>query len=218
MRTTIRHVLAATALAGALAAVTVGAASPATAATAPKKGSTCAVSGTTTIVKDRVYVCVSAREGAKPRWGAGLPISKATLAVTDGWAKAADTGMSAAFGMLKNTGAKPVRVVAAYSPYSRVLQLHEVVAKDGSMVMQQKTGGFQIPAKGMTELKPGGNHVMFLKLTKPISAGSLVPVTFVTSDGGLFRTKVLGKVFMGANETYDGGMTGSESSDSMSGM
>jgi periplasmic copper chaperone A len=87
-----------------------------------------------------------------------------------------------------------------------VLQLHEVVDKDGSMVMQQKNGGFVIPAGGMLTLKPGGSHVMFMDLTKPIKAGDMVPVTLITSDGGLFKTKVLGKVYNGGNETYMPGM------------
>ncbi len=79
--------------------------------------------------------------------------------------------MSAAFGMVTNPTAKPVRIIGAYSSYAKAVQLHEVVAKDGAMVMQQKTGGFAIPAGGMLELKPGGNHLMFVGITKPITAG-----------------------------------------------
>jgi copper(I)-binding protein len=74
------------------------------------------------------------------------------------------------------------------------------------MVMQQKNGGFVIPAGGMLELKAGGNHIMFMKLTKPITAGAMVPVTLITSDGGLMTTKVMAKVYSGANETYMPGM------------
>jgi copper(I)-binding protein len=114
--------------------------------------------------------------------------------------------MSAAFGMVKNPSAQAVRVIGAYSSYAKAVQLHEVVAKDGSMVMQQKAGGFAIPANGMLELKPGGNHLMFVGITKPITAGAQIPVTLITSDGGLLRVKVLAKVYNGANETYMSGM------------
>jgi copper(I)-binding protein len=68
----------------------------------------------------------------------------------------------------------------------------------------------------MMELKPGGNHLMFMKLTKPITAGSMIPVTLITADGGTLKTKVLAKVYAGANETYDGGM--GDMNHNMSGM
>jgi len=191
------------------------AAAPAQAHEAPKRGTTCAVSGMTEIVHGRVYVCTAKTAAVKPRWGAGKVISRSPLTVSDGWAKAATTGMSAAFGMVKNPTSMPIRIVGAFSTYSKVVQLHEVVDKDGAMVMQQKTGGFVIPAGGMLELKPGGNHLMFLKITKPIKPGTLVPVTLVTSTGALMRTNVLGKVYNGANEDYS---SGSSSMTSMSGM
>jgi periplasmic copper chaperone A len=181
-------------------------ANPAAAHEAPAKGSTCEMSGMTEIVHGKVYVCRNTVAGSKPRWGAGLPISAAKLTMSDGWAKAAKKGMSAAFGMVMNPTAKPIRIIGAFSDASEVLQLHEVVDKDGSMVMQQKNGGFVIPAGGMLTLKPGGNHVMFMDLTKAIKAGDMVPVTLITSDGGLFKTKVLGKVYNGGNETYMPGM------------
>ncbi len=212
MKTTIRAVIASAVVAAGLSAATLGAAPAANAAHAtvwtPKAGKACGMSGTARIIEGKAYWCVSASEGATPRWGKGVPVSTARLQLTDGWAKAADTGMSAAFGTLKNTTNKPVRIVAAISPDSTVLQLHEVVSKDGSMVMQQKTGGFMIPAGGSVELKPGGNHIMFMKVTKPVTAGTMVPITLITSDGGLFKTKVLAKVFNGANEDYDGGSSG----------
>jgi copper(I)-binding protein len=192
--------LAATLLAAGLAAA------PVQAHETPKPGSTCAMSGMTEIDHGKVYVCVSRTEDAKPRWGKGLPVSRAAITLSNGWAKAANSGMSAAFGMVKNPSAQAVRVIGAYSSYAKAVQLHEVVAKDGSMVMQQKAGGFAIPASGMLELKPGGNHLMFVGITKPITAGAQIPVTLITSDGGLLRVKVLAKVYNGANETYMSGM------------
>jgi copper(I)-binding protein len=75
------------------------------------------------------------------------------------------------------------------------------------MVMQQKAGGFVLPGNGMLELKPGGNHLMFVGITKPIKPGTMVPIILITADGGLMKTKVMAKVYNGANETYDSGMS-----------
>jgi len=189
---------------GVAALLTATVVAPAQAHETPKPGSTCAMSGMVLVDHGKVQVCTSKTPTGKPRWSTATTTSKSPLTVKDGWAKAAATGMSAAFGMVSNPTAKPIRIVGATSPYAGVVQLHEVVDKNGSMVMQQKAGGFVIPAGGMLELKPGGNHLMFMELKKAIKAGTTVPVTLITADGGLLTVKVLGKVYSGANETYNG--------------
>lgn len=177
--------------------------SPAIAHEGPQPGAKCSISGMAVTDHHGTYVCQSKGTG-KPRWGKVLPLSTSPLTMKDGWTKAADTGMTAAFGTLQNPTGQPIRIIAAITPYSPT-QLHEVTDKDGVMVMQQKPGGFVIPAKGSLELSPGGNHVMLMKLSRPIRAGAMVPVTFVTSDGGLLKTTLMAKVFTGANENYEAG-------------
>ena len=58
------------------------------------------------------------------------------------------------------------------------------------------------------ELKPGGNHLMFMKLSKPIGAGQKVALTLVAADGAVLKTTVIAKNFAGANEEYDGATMG----------
>jgi copper(I)-binding protein len=168
----------------------------------PAPGESCDMSGTSQTVHGKTFIC--GMNGTKLVWGKGLPVTKSPLQVSDAWAKVASTGMSAAFGVIKNPTSAPITIVGAYSPYSPMDQLHEVVMKDGAMVMQQKQGGFTIPAGGTLTLQPGGNHVMFMSLTKPVKAGSMVPVTLTTSTGAQVTFKAVGKVFQGGNETYNG--------------
>ena len=201
LRTPRTHLAA---IAIAAMAVTGLAASPASAHEI-KAGQSCEMSGVVHVNKGLTYVCMTNAAG-KAVWGKGLKKSASRLAIADPWAKAADTGMSAAFGMLRNATAKPITVIGAASPYATAVQLHEVVDKDGTMVMQQKSGGFKIAPGAMLELKPGGNHFMFMGLRKPITAGALVPVTLIMSDGSQMTFKALGKVFAGANENYDAAM------------
>ncbi|MDJ0324764.1 copper chaperone PCu(A)C [Cryobacterium sp. PH31-AA6] len=134
------------------------------------------------------------------------------LSVTDSWVKAADTGMSAAFGVLENSGRTDVIVVSAESPAAGMLELHETVVNDtGEMVMQRKENGFVVPADGSLELAPGGNHIMLMALTGPIKAGDEVTVTLTLSDGSTVDFTAAAKDFSGANETYPGDMkTGAE--------
>ncbi|MGO2648821.1 MAG: copper chaperone PCu(A)C, partial [Brevibacterium aurantiacum] len=66
-----------------------------------------------------------------------------SVEVTDAWVKAADDGMSAAFGSIENTGSTDATVVSAESQASTALELHETVENEsGEMVMREKENGF----------------------------------------------------------------------------
>lgn len=133
------------------------------------------------------------------------PARSAADAVTvdDAWVKAADSGMSAAFGDIKNTGTEDVTVVSVTSPASGMLELHETVENEsGAMVMRQKDGGFTIPAGGDLVLEPGANHIMLMDLTEPLEAGDEATFTLTFSDDSTFEFTAPTKDYSGANETY----------------
>lgn len=57
------------------------------------------------------------------------------------WVKATDEEMTGAFGMIENPTDADITVVSASSPSAGMMEIHEVVDQDGSMVMQQKKVG-----------------------------------------------------------------------------
>ncbi|MFC8532319.1 copper chaperone PCu(A)C [Nocardia sp. NPDC057227] len=125
------------------------------------------------------------------------------VTVTDQWVKAADSGMSAGFGELRNTGGTPVTVVSATSPAAGRLELHEVVPDaDGAMVMRPKDGGFAIPAGGALTLRPGGDHLMFMELGTPLRTGSTTEVVLTFADGSSTTFSAQVRDFAGAQEEY----------------
>ncbi|MGV8969872.1 MAG: copper chaperone PCu(A)C [Microbacteriaceae bacterium] len=128
-----------------------------------------------------------------------------SLTITDAWVKTADSGMSAGFGILENTGTTDILIESASTPASGVVELHEtVMGDDGAMVMQAKEGGFTIPAGARLELAPGGNHIMLMGLAAPIVVGDDVTFTLTLSDGSVFTFTAPAKDFTGANENYVG--------------
>ena len=162
---------------------------------------------------------------------AGTPAATTTAATTaaaampvtirDPWVKAADKGMTAAFGTLVNTSGQDVTVTAAATPVSR-MELHEMAMQDGKMVMRPKKGGIVIKAGGTHVLEPGGDHLMLMDVTTPVKAGDEVAFTLTTADGGTMSFTAVAKPFSGAGETYapggdmddgdmGGGMTASPS-------
>lgn len=73
-------------------------------------------------------------------------------------------------------GGEGDRLLGAFSPLANVAEVHEVVTREGAMVMQPVQGGVAIPAGGETALKPGGYHIMLIGLKQPIAPGDQVTV------------------------------------------
>lgn len=130
----------------------------------------------------------------------------AALHIEKAWVKAADSGMTAAFGEIANAGGAAVTIVSASSNAAPDLQLHETATgSGGTTTMREKKGGFTIPAGKTLELAPGGNHIMFMSLADPLLAGQEVPIALTLSDGSTFRFTAPVKDFTGANEEYHEG-------------
>lgn len=125
-----------------------------------------------------------------------------SLTITDTWVKAADEGMTAAFGTIENSSDHDITITGATSEAATAVELHEVVDD----VMRPVEGGFTVPADGSLMLEPGGYHLMFMGIPAPIAAGDDVTVTLVLSDGSELELTAVAKDFAGANEDYDGGM------------
>ncbi|TJZ74405.1 copper chaperone PCu(A)C [Rhodococcus oryzae] len=128
-----------------------------------------------------------------------------SVTLTESWVKAADSGMTAAFGTLVNGSGTDATLVAVSSPISPAVEVHEMaMGPDGAMVMQKKEGGVTIPASGTHKLEPGADHIMFLRLPAPVKAGTDVPLTLTFGDGSTSETTVQVRDFTGANESYEG--------------
>ncbi|MCV0333738.1 copper chaperone PCu(A)C [Microbacterium maritypicum] len=142
---------------------------------------------------------------SSPTESASRPAGDA-VTIEDAWVKSAEEGMSAGFGTLVNSGDDDVTVVSVTSEASNMLELHETVENEaGEMVMREKDGGFVIPAGGKLALEPGGNHIMMMDLTGPLTAGSDVTFTLTFSDDSTYEFTAPVKDYSGANENYEGG-------------
>ncbi|MEV0649537.1 copper chaperone PCu(A)C [Phytomonospora sp. NPDC050363] len=133
------------------------------------------------------------------------PAEKATITVTDPWAKAAERGMSAIFGTLVNHSTADLTVVSATAEISP-LELHEVVTENGEALMRPKEGGFAVAAGAEHPLAPGGDHIMLMDLARTLAPGDDVTVTLALSDGSAVVFTAIVKDFAGADESYDPGM------------
>ncbi|SCF18826.1 hypothetical protein GA0070558_1425 [Micromonospora haikouensis] len=138
---------------------------------------------------------------AQPSPSASASAAAGVVTIRDPWVKAADKGMTAAFGTLVNDGDTDVTLTSVTTSIS-AMELHEMAMKDGKMVMQQKQGGIVIKAKSTHALEPGGDHLMLMDLTKPVQAGDELTFTLTFADGKTQQFTAVAKPFTGAQETY----------------
>lgn len=133
-------------------------------------------------------------------------VSTPSVLVEDAWVRsttgAKDTTMTAAFMSLTNPGDTDIKLISATSPVASVVQLHEMTAKDGTMVMQEKPGGITVPATSHAHLSPGGDHIMLMGLKQPLQPGDEVPLTLKFSDNTTHDLTVPVKTFTEEQEHY----------------
>ncbi|MGW4531866.1 copper chaperone PCu(A)C [Nocardia sp. NPDC004340] len=149
---------------------------------------------------------------------AGTAAEQITL--TDQWIKAVPTvnpaehPMSGAFGVFHNKSDKPVNLVAATSPASETVEIHETAPNGaGEKMMRPKAGGLVIPAHGDATLAPGGDHLMFMGLKAPLRTGSETPITLTFSDGSTTTVTAQVRDFAGGKESYQPSGDGAGSGD-----
>lgn len=97
----------------------------------------------------------------------------------------------AAFMALHNHGSADCRIVGARSDIAQRTELHTHIAdSNGVMRMVEVEDGFLIPAGGEVLLQRGGDHVMFMGLSRPMEQGAPIAVTLIFEDGSEFELTV----------------------------
>lgn len=129
------------------------------------------------------------------------------LTIENAWVKTADSGMTAVFGQLRNTGGSSITVISATTSASSRTELHEVVMVGGAMQMRPKKGGFVIRPGATYPLAPGGNHLMLVGLKAPIRPGDKIDVKLSVADGSSVTFSALAKSSSGGKENYAPGQS-----------
>jgi copper(I)-binding protein len=131
---------------------------------------------------------------------------------SDVWVKAVPelmdgTGMTGLFGVFENSTDEDISIVGGTTDPALTLtplETHEVLSNSaGEMVMQKVAGGIVIPAHGSVTLSPGGYHVMFLDLLRPIAVGEDVSATITFSNGTTLDVTAVSRDISNAQESYN---------------
>jgi periplasmic copper chaperone A len=113
-----------------------------------------------------------------------FPVS-AQVTIEKPWARATAPGAKVAGGymIIRNPGAVADRLVSVSSPAAAKVELH-VTANDNGVMKMREVPGYDVPARGAFELKPGGAHMMFMDIKRPFKEGEKVPVTLKFEKAG----------------------------------
>ena len=81
------------------------------------------------------------------------------------WARATAPGATIAGGymVIRNPGAAADRLLSASSPVAAKVELH-VSSNDNGVMKMREVPGYDVPAKGTFELKPGGSASVNVQL------------------------------------------------------
>lgn len=116
--------------------------------------------------------------------------AQAAPKVDGAWARPTVPGQAAGGGFLKITGgAAADKLVAASAGVSKAVELHTMVM-DGDVMRMREVGAIDVPAGQTVELKPGGLHVMFIGLGKPLQAGDSFPLTLRFEKAGEVKVEM----------------------------
>ncbi len=112
----------------------------------------------------------------------------AQVQVEKAWARATAPGakMGAGYMIIRNQGASADRLVSAASPAAARVETH-VTVRDGDVMRMREVKGYDIPANGSFELKPGGPHLMFVDIRKPFTEGERIPAALTFEKAGEVR-------------------------------
>lgn len=116
---------------------------------------------------------------------ASVPAYADDLAMSGAFLRASPkvTNAGAGFVTITNNGQAADRLIGAEAGVSKVVELHTHI-REGDVMRMRPVESITVPAGGKAELKPGGDHVMFINLHQPLKEGDKVPVTLIFEKAG----------------------------------
>lgn len=109
----------------------------------------------------------------------------AAIVVSEPWLKEPVPGRAMAGGFLKieNRGSGEEVLLGLDCPDAAAVEMHEMF-HEADMMKMRKMEQWTIPAHGSLALVPGGGHLMFLGLRRPLKEGDTVQLTLHFKKAG----------------------------------
>ncbi len=96
----------------------------------------------------------------------------------------------AAFFTIENESDTPDRLIGARSDVAKKVELHTHIAGEGGVMKMRPVEFIEVPAHGSHALRRGGDHVMFMGLTRKVKDGDMIELTLIFEKAGEITLKV----------------------------
>jgi copper(I)-binding protein len=115
----------------------------------------------------------------------------AQVEIDNPWSRATAPGakVGAGYFTIRNRSEQAERLVGASSPAAARVETH-VVEKQGEVMRMREVKGYDVPAKGSFELKPGGPHLMLVDIKRQLKEGEKVPVVLRFQNAGEVKAEL----------------------------
>lgn len=115
------------------------------------------------------------------------------LKIMHPWARTTPNGavVGAGFLKIKNDGAASDRLMGGTVEAASRLEIHETSADRGVTKMRELESGLEIRSGQTIELRPGGIHLMFKDLTRPLQNGERIKGTLTFEKAGKVEVEYL---------------------------
>jgi copper(I)-binding protein len=121
---------------------------------------------------------------------AAASAGQSPVEVKNPWARPGTRGGNSAVYMeIHNAQPQADRLVAAGTDVAQTVELHETRMRGGMHRMQQ-VRSIAVPAGGKVQLRPGGLHVMLIRLTTPLRVGDRFPLILRFERAGRLTVEV----------------------------
>lgn len=112
--------------------------------------------------------------------------TRGSLKIGHPWSRATPHGAQVAGGYLviENKGAAADRLVSITSEIAGRVEIHEMAVQNGVMKMRPLARSLEIKPGATAKLEPGGFHVMFMNLKRPLREGEKFKGTLVFEKAG----------------------------------
>jgi copper(I)-binding protein len=109
-----------------------------------------------------------------------------SLVISQPWSRATAGGakVGAGYMTITNTGTEPDRLIGGSLPQAGKFEVHEMSMENNVMKMRPISGGLEIKPGQTVKLAPGGYHVMFMQLKKPLKQGEVLKGELIFEKAG----------------------------------
>ena len=119
------------------------------------------------------------------------------------------------FMTITNNGEESATLIGGTVEFAEVVEVHEMKMADNVMKMRRLEDGLEIPAGESVELKPGGYHLMFIKLSEQMKEDERHKATLTFAKAGEVEVEFVVKDISKMMESMDHGKHGDMKHGSM---